>query len=831
MTDQTVIDLTWDVGDESLTMHRSDGDQANCGCQLRERSSCDPSLYVRFDPTHGDTDKAWMDGYIAVWDSRDCFGTWFNRNDPPVMGLDNLPVGIWYEHGDDPDIQAEIGKITEVWTDDKGIAFRGYLHKHSPHYQRVSDEIGRRELATSAGAVSHLSKFSKDGQFLRWIVGELSLTKNPCERTMPKVKFGNETRSLGLLFNRRHIKGSLCFTNIAATDGAAHRRASMTLETIDHTLSDSIHLEANTMPPQDEAVMDVPGNMPPNPEELLAALVAELGSPQAVIDLLMQQAPETPDGMLNEPDPVTVNPAPAAVTTVPTQRSHVASNDGGRAQGNGTTHLALQLLAEALKSRNAPPVVVSPPAESTPPEGGAHSAITALHEEIQSLRHEIMSSTDTDDEHADQANALSDSIKGMDITDLRYDHLSTRNLITGAYWHGRLQKADQDDKVSPLPRRYFEVLSGRVNDEIASNSPLGRRSYRSIVGKRADEVMYTGQAGHGAEWVKIAYDESLWEVIRRATMYRELLKRGLVEIEIPGGANTYNFSMEGSDPVFYVVPETTDLEADSRMPQAKLTSTKFGTGEKNLTVKKVGAALYFSGEQDEDSLIAMLPAAQRKMDVAYEEQIEYLLINGDTDTSLNTNINLIDGTPTATPEGSMPSFTAFDGFLKLALLGAGGANARDAAAALDDDDYRLTMTMMGLNGKNAITKDKVMFIIDDLTYWATLALAKLQDADTHKAMTFQNGEFEGVWGRKVYPSGQMGLANATGAISSNPANNTLGRILSVRPDQWRLGWKRHTTSEVTRYAKADVTELVTYIRIGMAYRDAEAATVSYGLAV
>jgi len=807
--------FNWDPTSNTVTMQRSDGDNKPCSCQMREAPSCDPSLFVRFDPYSRDTDKDWIDGYIAVWESRDCYGTWFNPNDPPVMGLDNLPVGIWYEHGRDPEVQGEIGKVTKVWTDDKGIAFKGYLHKDSKYYHRVADEIKRRKLATSSGAVDYLSKFSKTGQFLRWIIGELSLTKNPCERTMPKVTLGRETRSLGLIFNRRHVKGSN-----QATDGAASRRASLTLD----KLVNPSNLEGN-MP----TVAELMQTGTATPEELLMALADELGGVEAVKQLLQETPDEPSDGMLSQQQGQQqgVAPLPTQRNTDGSSTKRGGSNDGGRTNGSDPNlGLALQLLTAALKQR-------SEGNGATNPNTAIQNEFAILRDEVTKLRNQMMSSTDTDDDHADNTGG-SGAASGSgitDVTDLRYDHLSTRHLISGAHWHYLLYRADRDGKVKPMPKRFYEVVAGRVSEEIGKGAKLGRRSYRSIVGRRADEIINTTQAGGGAEWVKIAYDENMWEVIRQDSMYQEVLKRGMLEIEIPDGTNTWNFSTEGSDPIFYVVPETTDIESNSKIPLAQLTSSKYSTGERDLKVKKIGSVLYWSGEQDEDSIINALPEAQRKMDEAYQDQIEYLMINGDTDLTLNTNINLIDGTPTATADGSLPSYTAFDGFLKLALLGAAGDNARDAAGALDETDYLELLKLMGVNGKNAIKKDKMMYIIDNLTYYATLALSKLQDADTHKAMTFKNGEFEGVWGRTVFPSEQMGLADATGAISGTPSNNVKGRILSVRPDQWRLGWKRHTESEVTRYPKQDTTELVMYIRVGLAYRDAEAAAVTYNITV
>jgi len=84
----------------------------------------------------------------------------------------------------------------------------------------------------------------------------------------------------------------------------------------------------------------------------------------------------------------------------------------------------------------------------------------------------------------------------------------------------------------------------------------------------------------------------------------------------------------------------------------------------------------------------------------------------------------------------------------------------------------------------------------------------------------------------VLVSGQMALSNSSGKIDVDTvANNAYGQVLCVRPDRWVVGWKRRMTTEVQRWAAADATQIVTFLRIGLVAHNGEATAISYNVAV
>ena len=150
--------------------------------------------------------KKKLSGYLALWGNRnkvDCVGTWFDRDNPPDLGLGYdrrdystfLPFRLKYEHGADPDVKNDIiGMVTKVWEDDTGIAFEGELNTESKWYPRIAQELRDQKLATSTGSAEHLASFTKDNAFDLWNLAELSLTAFPCENRMPMVSLRSRRR-------------------------------------------------------------------------------------------------------------------------------------------------------------------------------------------------------------------------------------------------------------------------------------------------------------------------------------------------------------------------------------------------------------------------------------------------------------------------------------------------------------------------------------------------------------------------------------------------------------------------------------------------------------
>jgi hypothetical protein len=411
----------------------------------------------------------------------------------------------------------------------------------------------------------------------------------------------------------------------------------------------------------------------------------------------------------------------------------------------------------------------------------------------------------------------------------KYDHLSADDV---AFLGGMLNSTKSGKLASDQLYRALAIKSAEGKDASAIDvqramKAMGIDPADFLNATKANELDYTTQAGFGDEWVAITWNNQVWNVVRAPASITGLLPT----IEIPQGSESVYDPLEGADPTFYKVAQTTDNNATTGRPDATVTASKLATDRVLHTATKIGARVEWSGEMEEDSIIPFVTQLRTQLAIAAAENVEHVIIDGDTDLSATTNINLISGTP-----GATAVYTSFDGFRKLALV-TNTANSRSAAGALADTDYLNTAKLMGTAGLLGADTMRTIFIQDANTRWKALQLASLKTKDVFSNATLENGEITGIWGYKVFTSYHMHkqsakrMANTAGKIDGTDSNNTTGAILAVRPDYWKLAYKRRMTMETSRFPEADANQIVVLMRIGLKYRDTEASAISYNVGV
>lgn len=344
---------------------------------------------------------------------------------------------------------------------------------------------------------------------------------------------------------------------------------------------------------------------------------------------------------------------------------------------------------------------------------------------------------------------------------------------------------------------------------------------------KSNEVNYSTLASGGDEWVGVEYSRRLWPAIRQATWVLQKLPTQ----EVPQGTESIIIPLESSDPTFYKVAQTTDENATTKTPNASVPSSKLSTAKQTLTVDKLGGRSQYAGEMEEDSLIPWASQLNAQMTIAAAETLEHVAIDGDTETGATTNINTIGGTPAGTE-----AYLILNGFRKLALV----TNAANSTSigALADTTFLTIKNLMGAAGKNASDKTKVEFILDPNVYDKVLQLASVKTQDVFPNATLVDGELTKLWGYSVRRSYFMHWlsttnpyqANTAGKVNlTNQALNTTGAALAVRYDQWLMGWKRRARLETVRIPRSDVTEITVTLRVGLVYRDTEAAAIGYNI--
>ncbi len=746
--------------------------------------------------------------HLAVWGSpthRDSYGTWFDRANPPDLALDFLPVPLLYEHGMDGKKRKDIiGSLDRVFFDEIGIAGEGTLDPSKPYFPDLISDIRRKKLKTSSATANHIADFDEDGRFVRWYLSELSLTESPAESKMPIVTLVRSAHSsAGQL---QFIPGTYPLERVSVGINTGEPlNLSFRSESIMPALQTLIESGQPIDPMQLIQAATADGM---TPEELLAVL-QQMTQPSgdATGELMSTTLADTPPpGAAVVPSaaitPVATTPAPAPVA--PELLARLTELLQGRSNPPpGGVNL------QTLRSQQgAPPVFnqyAPPTRQQSAPQGGQGGKPKPLNISVSSKFQHLKP-----DEMA-LGYMLVESALPRNARNGRSDIpvMSEEYVRAMAYGTALAIKSGNKAAVEFAVRSKFPFKSP---DEVLQSD--------NVNSLRANEI-HSGANGQGGEWIYDLQGTALWESIRQETnVYQAALSKGLDEAEIPQGYDSELIPLEGSDPTWYVAGGANDVDA-AGYPVSTFSLSKMGTGQKAVTVAKLSVAMDFRQELIEDSIIGIVQEAQRKIRVGASEQIDFIFLNGDTALGANTNINKIDGTPTAAP--AQPSYTLLDGVIKLALANL----ARDAESSFDEVDFLATFKKLPATHRQ--NRDKLLFVLDSDTGIAATNIATLKTRDVYSKATLEEGMLTSVWRIGVVESGFMYLANSAGKISTNTANNTLGRLLCFRPDQWASRWKRRLQTEVTYYPRADVTEVVAHMRWGLAYRDANAAAISYNI--
>ena len=379
----------------------------------------------------------------------------------------------------------------------------------------------------------------------------------------------------------------------------------------------------------------------------------------------------------------------------------------------------------------------------------------------------------------------------------------------------------------PVSESVLKALSLKLEEDKSEVGEVGRKAMKAA-GIKAGEIDYSTSAGYGDEWVGVAYSAALWNSIRAGS---NIIGK-IPSIEFPKGVESMNIPLESTDPVWYKVAENTTNGTTLGAPAPTITSSRIGTDQASLTLAKLGARVFYTGELEESSMVPFVSELRRQLQVSGQEYLESAIIDGDTEAGASANINDIGGTPASTDW-----FMVWNGFRKSALVTT-TANSRSAGGSLDITDYLETLKLMGAAGINSLDQNQVEFIVDLNTYYKTLTLPEVLTRDVFSSPTIEGGRLTRLFGYALNASGNMHKAssdrkaNSAGKINQDTTSaNAYGAILGVRFDQWKLGWMRHIKIETTRFASSDSTEIVAQMRVGLKQRDTEASAITYYVGV
>lgn len=341
---------------------------------------------------------------------------------------------------------------------------------------------------------------------------------------------------------------------------------------------------------------------------------------------------------------------------------------------------------------------------------------------------------------------------------------------------------------------------------------------------KADELNNSNLTGYGKEWISVVYSTALWERIRLSARIAGYIPT----LTVPKGADSVVIPLQGTPPRFYTVAQATNLESNPGRITRTQRMSKMSTGSRTIHVAKMGAGAIYTGELEEDSMIDWVAELEASIQEEGGHVLDHVILDGDTRITAE-NINCKGEVPKDEP------FLLFDGVRKVALV----TNTDNSfkAEKLHVNIPVDMMMLMGVAGRNAMQKDKIILVPDATTYWRMKKLPEVMTQQTFASPTIEGGELTALHGYTLVGSPNMHradedyglLAGVDGHVYADHSKNTAASMAAIRPDQWRLGMKRGINLHINFDAGADATEVVANMRVGLVCRDHEAAALVYGM--
>lgn len=289
-------------------------------------------------------------------------------------------------------------------------------------------------------------------------------------------------------------------------------------------------------------------------------------------------------------------------------------------------------------------------------------------------------------------------------------------------------------------------------------------------------------------------------------------------------SNPFELPIEGADPTVYFVPETKN-EADQTLAGSAnpIPDSKIGSGKVTLDAKKLALRVGFSAELVEDAIVPVLNIYREQAMRAITDSIDYVLLNGDTESAATGNINNDNSAPAATAR-----YMAFNGLRKLGLV-TNTANRTDGAnAAIDLAKMRTTRFLM--DAKYSARPSDLAWILDGGSYAKLLAASEFLTMDKAGPMaTAQTGQIGFADGAPVLVSAEMPLTEADGKVGTG--TNNRGQAICVYRPGWFVGYRRRIAVSVDYLPYYDSYQLTATVRLAFANFDNDVAATLYNLAV
>lgn len=312
-------------------------------------------------------------------------------------------------------------------------------------------------------------------------------------------------------------------------------------------------------------------------------------------------------------------------------------------------------------------------------------------------------------------------------------------------------------------------------------------------GKRA---MDTAESGFGSQLIGAQYVRDLWQAARNIDSLIGAVR------EIPMTDPTTYVPVDGEIPEMLFVGESTSASATA------YTTSKTPSNRVTLTAKKFTIQQIWSGELDEDSIIAFTPFLREMLNASAAAHLGSAYYNGDETNAATGNINTDDADPTDTKH-----FLAWDG-IRHDWLVTTTAQGKDMAAALDpkeilrargklngaDDD--VDAAVKTINWGMRAEELRIICTWDD--YMNLLDLDEVKTIDKYGPLaTIVTGELARLNGMPIVAPSYASKTEADGKASGTETNNTKGQLTVCAPRAYLAGVRRDVQLFFDRIQRTD----------------------------
>ncbi len=350
-------------------------------------------------------------------------------------------------------------------------------------------------------------------------------------------------------------------------------------------------------------------------------------------------------------------------------------------------------------------------------------------------------------------------------------------------------------------------------------TPDGIKSLWNL-GLKADELVYSTQAGYGDEWVPTLMSAALWRQIRLEAR----VLAALPQFNMP--SQPFDYPKEGAGPTFYKVTETTaenQLVIGANMPIA---DSKVATGKVTFTAGKLGAITFWSEEMNEDSIIPTEPQLRDQFGTDVAHAIDYVLLHGDETTGDTTNISYHGATP-----GGTERFLIVNGLRHEPLVTT--TADKQAGGVLSLGDVNATRKLMGTAGLYGANVANLVMFCDTATGMTFEDLDEVRTLDKFGAnATVMRGMLGSIKGIPIIKSEDYGLTDANGEIDvATPANNIYGQFIVVNRLGVKVGWRRRPRLYVGQIPFSDAWYILALCRFDIGFFGAGMVGLTYAISV